>query len=235
MIIGIVPVGGKGLRLGLPFSKELLPIISDNYYPVINCTIKKMREAGTDIIFLVHGTEFKFDVLKYLGSSDLIHIRQTKAGFARVLVDVFNYCSYENNLLVDKVLFGLPDSFYEGNCFVDAVKKKESTIILFYDQSELKVDRLSVNDKVFFNPKTSYDENFWRSSYFWGAFVLNADDFKRMALMIDKQGLTEIGNALNMLELQECSFAYSLERYYDLGTWNDFKKFYEKQLTGEKK
>ena len=47
MIYGIVPVGGKGTRLGLYFSKELFPLKGhDYYYPVCKYTVDNMIEAG---------------------------------------------------------------------------------------------------------------------------------------------------------------------------------------------
>ena len=60
---GLVPVGGKGLRLSLPFSKEMLPQKNYDYYnPLINHVVEKMLLAGVEIVYFIHGEEFKKDL-----------------------------------------------------------------------------------------------------------------------------------------------------------------------------
>ena len=34
-VIGLIPAAGKGMRLGLPYPKELYPVIRDNHYKPI--------------------------------------------------------------------------------------------------------------------------------------------------------------------------------------------------------
>jgi glucose-1-phosphate thymidylyltransferase len=42
-IIGLVPAAGKGVRLGLPYPKELYPVIRDNHYkPIAQFVIKNL-------------------------------------------------------------------------------------------------------------------------------------------------------------------------------------------------
>jgi hypothetical protein len=35
-IIGLIPAAGKGIRLGLPYPKELYPVIRNNHYTNFN-------------------------------------------------------------------------------------------------------------------------------------------------------------------------------------------------------
>ena len=35
-VIGLIPAAGKGLRLGLPYPKELYPVIRNNHYKPIS-------------------------------------------------------------------------------------------------------------------------------------------------------------------------------------------------------
>ena len=55
MIVGLIPVGGKGTRLGLFFPKEMLPQIGFDYYnPLINLTVTNMLETGVEKIYFIH-------------------------------------------------------------------------------------------------------------------------------------------------------------------------------------
>ncbi len=67
-LIGLVPAAGKGLRLGLPYPKELYPIIRNNKYkPVAEHVIDNLRSAGVaHVVFVVNET--KHQLLGYFGS-----------------------------------------------------------------------------------------------------------------------------------------------------------------------
>lgn len=67
-IIGLIPVAGKGNRLGLPFSKEMFPDIrAVNYRPIMMYTIEAMKLAGIEhIIFTIN--PHKSDTLTFLGN-----------------------------------------------------------------------------------------------------------------------------------------------------------------------
>lgn len=66
-VVGIIPAAGQGLRLGLPYPKELYPIIRHNRYkPVAQHTLENMTKAGVShIIFVINET--KHQLLGYFG------------------------------------------------------------------------------------------------------------------------------------------------------------------------
>lgn len=66
--VGLVPAAGKGLRLGLPYPKELYPIIRDNRYkPVSQFVIDSLLAADVrHIVFVVNET--KGQLIGYFGS-----------------------------------------------------------------------------------------------------------------------------------------------------------------------
>jgi len=67
-LVGLVPAAGKGLRLGLPYPKELYPIISDNRYkPVAQHVLENLVSAGARHVVLVVN-ETKHQLLGYFGS-----------------------------------------------------------------------------------------------------------------------------------------------------------------------
>lgn len=65
--VGLIPAAGKGVRLGLPYPKELYPIIRENRYkPVAQFVVDNMVTAGvTDIVFVINET--KHQLIGYFG------------------------------------------------------------------------------------------------------------------------------------------------------------------------
>jgi glucose-1-phosphate thymidylyltransferase len=57
--IGLIPAAGKGVRLGLPYPKELYPVIRDNHYkPISQFVLNNLTEAGLEhIIFVINETK----------------------------------------------------------------------------------------------------------------------------------------------------------------------------------
>jgi glucose-1-phosphate thymidylyltransferase len=66
--IGLIPAAGKGLRLGLPYPKELYPIIRDNKYkPVSQFVLENITTTGVeDIVFVINET--KHQLIGYFGN-----------------------------------------------------------------------------------------------------------------------------------------------------------------------
>jgi glucose-1-phosphate thymidylyltransferase len=67
-IIGLIPAAGKGVRLGLPYPKELYPVIRDNHYkPIAQFVLTNMTIAGLrHIVFVINET--KHQLIGYFGS-----------------------------------------------------------------------------------------------------------------------------------------------------------------------
>ncbi len=57
--IGLIPAAGKGVRLGLPYPKELYPVIRNNHYkPIAQFVLDNLRAAGLKhIVFVVNETK----------------------------------------------------------------------------------------------------------------------------------------------------------------------------------
>lgn len=66
-LIGLIPAAGKGLRLGLPYPKELYPIIRDNRYkPVAQFVLENLTAAGVKhVVFVINET--KHQLVGYFG------------------------------------------------------------------------------------------------------------------------------------------------------------------------
>lgn len=65
--IGVIPAAGKGVRLGLPYPKELYPIIRGNRYkPVSQFVLDNLVAAGVgQVVFVINET--KHQLLGYFG------------------------------------------------------------------------------------------------------------------------------------------------------------------------
>lgn len=66
--IGLIPAAGKGVRLGLPYPKELYPVIRENRYkPIAQFVLSNLTAAGLDhVIFVINET--KHQLMGYFGN-----------------------------------------------------------------------------------------------------------------------------------------------------------------------
>lgn len=66
--IGLIPAAGKGVRLGLPYPKELYPVIRDNHYrPIAQFVVNNLTTAGLQhIVFVINET--KHQLVGYFGN-----------------------------------------------------------------------------------------------------------------------------------------------------------------------
>lgn len=221
MIIGLIPVGGKGVRLGLPYAKEMLPQKSYGHYnPVINHLVEKMELAGARRIVFVHGGEFKDDIVNYFkdeGESTIVskyvHIKQTEVGFANVLKDFHE--QVETNWS-DSVLFGLPDSIFNNNPFVEMLNEPGIVAGLFTTDPHAKVDRLSGGEFQVKSVKTNENED-----WFWGILKFDVANIIEMYNDGVFDRCEEIGEILNQYGHR---VVYG-DRYLDLGTWEGYNKY----------
>lgn len=67
-MIGLIPAAGKGIRLGLPYPKELYPVIQNNRYkPISQYVLDNLTNAGLDhLVFVINET--KHQLIGYFGN-----------------------------------------------------------------------------------------------------------------------------------------------------------------------
>jgi len=83
--IGLIPAAGKGLRLGLPYPKELYPVVTENgYRPVSQFVLENLTAAGLrHVVFVVNET--KHQLMGYFGDGrrfgcDVSYVVQDSGG-----------------------------------------------------------------------------------------------------------------------------------------------------------
>lgn len=66
-LIGLIPAAGKGVRLGLPYPKELYPVIRNNHYkPISQFVVGNLVVAGLrHVVFVINET--KHQLIGYFG------------------------------------------------------------------------------------------------------------------------------------------------------------------------
>jgi len=218
MIYGIIPVGGKGVRLSLPYPKEMLPQKNFDYYnPVINHTVEKMFMAGTDVIYMVHGREYKKEIVEYYAdNSKVLHITQESPSFSGVLQDFYEKVNFKET---DKILFGLPDSIYDKNPFIEMLNIPSIVCGLFISDNNIKADRPSIEDEGRFQVKVAKNET--NSDYFWGVLKFDGRNLNNFIDAGYLSKFTEIGDILNHYVK---TYVYGKD-YVDLGTWMGYNKY----------
>jgi hypothetical protein len=216
MIVGVVPIGGLGTRLGLTFSKEMLPQKDTSLYnPISNHLVNKMLEAGAEKIIFIHGDDFKIDVTSFYTTNEHKHYKQSKTGFANVLYEAYKIENIKKN---DIVLFGMPDTIFEDNLYIQMVKESGVVAGLFVTDSESKVDRLDKAGQKF-HVKTELDMN--TTENFWGILKFDGQNISDAI----EQGLfdmySEVGPIVNSFKFTTVQGG----KYIDLGTWKNYNRY----------
>lgn len=217
MIYGLIPVGGEASRLSIPFPKELMPLKGyDRYYPVSKLTVDNMISAGCDVIYFIHGKKFKTQIIDYYRNDNFFHIQNFSESFSEVINCFFTSVNINEN---DKILFGLPDSYYKGNPFVKLIEINGLCCGLFKTFDTVKVDRLNKDNR--FDIKSEKNQN--NSNLFWGVIKFDYSSMKKYIQILQNTKEKEIGNIINCME-----FSYTIEDiYFDLGTWDSLNKYWD--------
>lgn len=217
MIYGIIPVGGVASRLSIPFPKELMPLKGHTqYYPVSKLTVDNMISAGCDAIYFIHGKEYKQQIVDYYNGDKFFHIQNFDASFSEVINCFFKHVKISED---DKILFGLPDSFYKGNPFTKLINIEGLCCGLFKTFDVVKVDRLNKDNK--FDVKSEKTEN--NSNLFWGVIKFDYFSINKYVNLLQTSIEKEVGNIINSMQ-----FSYVIEDFYfDLGTWDSLNKYWD--------
>lgn len=136
--IGVIPAAGKGLRLGLPYPKELYPIIrGGRYKPVAQHILENMVAAGVDhVVFVINET--KHQLVGYFGDGTRFGCRISyvyqdpnrkgkggSAGLAEALDAAFHLFQGK------RVVFGMADTIITPlDCFGPLLRDVEADVHL---------------------------------------------------------------------------------------------------------
>ncbi len=216
MIYGLVPVGGVGSRLGLPFHKELLPLKGyDKYYPVCKLTVDNMLQAGAEKIIFIHGKEYKNEIKNIFNSDTYIHLNNYSSRQSEVFSVVYKSLMFSNN---DVMYYGLPDSYYTKNLFLEMKEKQGLVCGVFNTDNDSYVGRINYSTKKFIKNKKMNDN----SNFCWGVLKFDFDILKKFNIFIDQNLNSEAEEMINCVDF---SLVFG-EAYYDLGTWQSLNNYW---------
>jgi hypothetical protein len=220
MIYGIIPVGGIGSRLGLPYPKELLPLKGyESYYPVCKLTVDKMLDAGCEKIYFIHGSTTKEQIKKYFNHDNFYHVNNLSPEFSKTITCFLENVELQKN---DIILYGLPDSYYEGNLFPKMLTMSGLICGLFKTFNTSKVDRINIHSKLF-DVKSEKNNN--NSDLFWGGLKFDYDSILMYKKILETIEETELGNIVNKIPFQTIT---ENKNYIDLGTWKSLNEYWSK-------
>jgi glucose-1-phosphate thymidylyltransferase len=134
-LIGLIPAAGKGLRLGLPYPKELYPIIRENRYkPISQFVLENMTDAGINqIVFVINET--KHQLIGFFGdghrfNTNISYVVQEQRGpdNASTSPGLADALHAADHLIAGKtVCFGMADTIMTPrNVFQQALQAMQS-------------------------------------------------------------------------------------------------------------
>jgi glucose-1-phosphate thymidylyltransferase len=235
-LIGLIPAAGKGVRLGLPYPKELYPIIRDNHYkPVAQFVLDNLTNAGVKhIVFVINET--KHQLIAYFGAGrrfncDISYVVQeqvdgasksTSPGLAHALDAAYH-------LTKDKiVIFGMADtimqprdalaqSFQQMNAETDALlvmfstERPEKFGMVRRDQHQRVIE---IVDKP---RQTELTE-------MWGSIIWRPRFTEYLHDCVARQGISDFAQIMNNAIADGLQFrgAHIISgTYIDLGTYEE--------------
>jgi glucose-1-phosphate thymidylyltransferase len=234
--IGLIPAAGKGVRLGLPYPKELYPVIRDNHYkPIAQFVVENLTEAGLrHIIFVVNET--KHQLIGYFGDGhrfgcNISYVVQeridqrnksTSPGLAHALDSAYHLTEGKT------VFFGMADTIMQPKgAFSQALAaaSPDDDIILALWTTErpekfgmVNYDGdghvLGIIDKP---PQTDLTE-------MWGCIIWRPRFTEHLHKCVRERGISDFASILNNALLDGLNFrAVHMEggAYIDLGTYEE--------------
>lgn len=144
-LIGLVPAAGKGVRLGLPYPKELYPVIRNNRYkPIAQFVVENLTSSGVEHIVLVVN-ETKHQLIGYFGDGSRFNCHfsyvvqepngdgnaSTSPGLAHALASAYHLVRGKT------VCFGMADTIIEPidvfRCLLAAARPQDQIVLGLFE------------------------------------------------------------------------------------------------------
>ena len=233
--IGLIPAAGKGIRLGLPYPKELYPVIRGNRYkPISQFILDNLVTAGVrHVVFVINET--KHQLIGFFGDGHRFHCdisyvvqerreedRSTSPGLAHALASA-------QHLVKDKqVFFGMADTIIEPR---DAYRKlneafeadADLVMGLFPTQSPEKFGMVRMGKggevlEIVDKPKET------DLQYMWGCMIWRPVFTEFLNQKVRDEGVGDFAAVMNAAINAGLRFRGAVipgGSYYDLGTYQE--------------
>jgi glucose-1-phosphate thymidylyltransferase len=235
--IGLIPAAGKGVRLGLPYPKELYPVIRDNHYkPISQYVVNNLTEAHLNhIVFVINET--KHQLIGYFGSGQRFGCRisyvvqepflngenaSTSPGLAHALDSAYHLTQGKT------VFFGMADTIMQpGNVFAYAYGKApveaDVILVLFPTERPEKFGMVRLNEdgrviEIVDKPKqTDLTE-------MWGCIIWRPRFTEYLNQAVHEKGIADFAQIMNdaiAAGFHFCGVPIPDGVYIDLGTYDE--------------
>jgi glucose-1-phosphate thymidylyltransferase len=239
-LIGLIPAAGKGVRLGLPYPKELYPVIRNNHYkPVSQFVLENILTAGVQhIVFVVNET--KHQLIGYFGNGQRFgcHIsyvvqemasnaeQSTSPGLAHALDSAYHLTKGKT------VCFGMADTimqpfdaFHRAREF--ALPDDDVVLVLFPTERPEKFGmvHLAGEDRVIEIVDKPRKTNLTKM---WGCMIWRAKFTEYLHDAVHRQQISDFAHIMNNAIRNGLRFrgAYMAGgTYIDLGTYEEIMEF----------
>ncbi|MCK4667135.1 NTP transferase domain-containing protein [Candidatus Dependentiae bacterium] len=242
-LIGLIPAAGKGVRLGLPYPKELFPIIHDNKYkPVSQYIFESMLEAEIKHVVLVIN-ETKHQLIRYFGSGQRFNTNisyavqesrnenddSTSPGLADALNSAYHLVKGKT------VCFGMADTIISPkDLFKKMLEKsnKDDDLILglFPTKTPEKFGMIKLDDN---NKIVSIVDKPEKTElkFMWGVIIWRPKFTEFLKESVEIKGQSDFADILNnaiKAKLNCKGIIFENGTYTDLGTFDELMKLYKK-------
>ena len=235
-LIGLIPAAGKGLRLGLPYPKELYPIIRDNRYkPVSQFVLENLTASGVQhIVFVINET--KHQLIGYFGNGsrfgcDISYVVQeqrepnnssTSPGLAHALDSAYHLARRK------MVYFGMADTIITPmDIFrqMSAASHSEDDVVL----GLFKTTRPEKFGMVDFDQSGRVRQVIDKPSmtnlqYMWGCIIWHPDFTELLHCCVTREAVADFAQVLNTAiqeGLRVRGVCFDQGSYVDLGTYEE--------------
>ena len=234
--IGLIPAAGKGVRLGLPYPKELYPVIRENRYkPISQFVLNNLTRAKVNHVAIVIN-ETKHQLIGYFGSGrrfgcDISYIVQepisssgqsTSPGLAQALDSAYHLTKGKT------VFFGMADTIMQPeNVFDTAYQQAQPDddviLILFPTERPEKFGMVAMDDtnkviKIIDKPqKTDLTE-------MWGCIIWRSKFTEFLHKSVDQLGISDFAAIMNNAIQEGYKFrgvSFHEGVFIDLGTYDE--------------
>lgn len=236
--IGLVPAAGRGLRLGLPYPKELYPVIRQNRYkPVSQFVLDSLVGSGVrHVVFVINET--KHQLIGYFGDGSRFgcHIsyvvqegsapeqQSTSPGLAHALDAAYHLVRDRN------VFFGMADTIMEpqdvfARAWASASDEDDVVAALFPTNRPEKFGMVRVDAagrvlEVVDKPRTTSLDLMWGCILWRPRFTEHLHDCVR------RRGTSDFATVLNEAiagGIKIRAYPVAEGSYIDLGTYEEVR------------
>lgn len=235
-LIGLIPAAGRGIRLGLPYPKELYPVIQDNRYkPISQFVLDNLTNAGLKhIVFVINET--KHQLIGYFGNGQRfgcnvtyvvqeqakVEGKSTSPGLAHALDSAYHIVRGKT------VFFGMADTIMRPNdvlthAFQNASPDDDVILVLFDTERPEKFGMVRTHSdgrviEIVDKPKQT------DLTFMWGCIIWRSRFTEYLHESIQTKNISDFAQIMNNAIKEGFQFRgvyISNGTYIDLGTYDE--------------